>query len=126
MLISIEKASIIKEDERGVSYDFSTRKSGYFIFIHRKKGTVSGNHYHKGTMVSKSPEIIYLVSGNAKLTVRDIRNNEEEVYSLTEATKIEIPPNIYHEVLAETDIILMEPIADKKDFELYDSDTVKN
>ncbi len=125
MLIKIEKVSILKNDDRGISYDFSTRESSYFIFVHRKQGTISGAHYHKGVMVSKSPEVIYLVSGVARLTVRDLAADEEEIYEVGEGTKIEIPPNIYHELLAETDIILMEPIKDKEDFELYKSDTVK-
>ena len=125
MFITIEKASILKNDERGISYDFSARESGYFIFIHRKQGTISGNHYHIGQMASKSPEIIYLVTGSVTLTVRDIKADEEEVFDIEEGMKITIPPNIYHKFEAKTDIILMELLTDKKDFELYESDTVK-
>ncbi len=125
MLINIEKSSILKNDERGISYDFSTRQSGYFIVIHRKRGTISGKHYHKGEMVSKAPEIIYLVSGDIKLTARDIKTGEQEVFDLSEGVKIEIPPNMYHELEAKTDIIFLELLTDKKDFEKYKSDTVK-
>lgn len=124
MLAKIEKPSLLKEDERGVTYDFSVRPSSYCIVLYRKKGSVSGNHYHKGNMKSKSPEIFYLIQGEAELTLRDGETKEEQVIELERGTKVEIPPNIHHAVKAKTDIILMEFITDREDFKKYDSDTV--
>ncbi|MBI4599307.1 cupin domain-containing protein [Candidatus Uhrbacteria bacterium] len=125
MLANVEKASLLKNDERGSTHVFSARESGYFIVLNRKKGTVSGNHYHKGAMKSKSPEIFYLVSGRAELTIRDMKTKEEEVIDIEEGMKVEIPANVYHAVKARTDIILMEFITSKEDFQKYESDTVK-
>lgn len=125
MIIKIEKASVFKQDERGIAYDFSTRPSSYFVVLHRKAGTVSGSHYHKGTIQSKAPEILYLVSGKATVLVKDIVTGLKEEYEIEYATKIEIPPNIYHEIKAKTDIILIEFNVDKKDFQGYKADTVK-
>lgn len=125
MLIKIEQPHIFQEDERGITYDFITRSSSYFIILHRKKGTVSGNHYHKGTIQSKSPETFYLIKGTIELLVRDIATGKEEQHTLQEGTKLEIPPNTYHEVKAVTDIVLLELNTDKEDFSGYESDTVK-
>ena len=126
MLVKIEKASIFKKDKRGVTYDFTARPSSYFIVLYRKKGTVSGKHYHKGTIQSKSPETFYLASGTIELIVRDIRTGKEEKHTICEGTKIEIPPKIYHEVRAKTDILLLELNVDKDDFSGYESDSVKS
>lgn len=124
MLAKIEKSSLLKEDERGTAYDFSTRPSSYFIVLYRKKGSMSGNHYHRGNMKSKCPEIFYLIQGEAELALRDRETKEEQVIELERGTRVEISPNIYHAVKAKTDIILMEFITDKEDFKKYDSDTV--
>lgn len=125
MPVKITKPSIFQKDERGIVYDFTTRPSSYFIVLHRKKGTVSGNHYHKGTIQSKSPETFYLIKGTIELFVRDTVTGKEEQHILQEGTKFEISPYTYHEVKAVTDIILLELNTDKADFSGYASDTVK-
>lgn len=125
MLINIEQVELLKEDDRGKNYGFSARESKYFIVLHRKAGSVSGNHYHKGTIKSKSPEILYLISGTIDLTVWDDTGNEEH-YTLSEGTKLETPPNIYHRVEAKTDCIMMEFNTDQKDFSGYEGDTIKS
>ncbi|MBP9711923.1 MAG: hypothetical protein KBD55_02720 [Candidatus Pacebacteria bacterium] len=125
-MIKIEKTQIWKNDERGIAYGFSARKSSYFIVLSRKKGTTSGDHYHKGTIKSKNPEVFYFVSGKAELTTCDIKTGEEKVFQLEEGVKIEIPPYIYHSFKALTNIILLELNTNKEDFDKYESDTVKD
>ncbi len=122
MLIKIEKISPLKDDERGPAYGFSTRESSYFIVLYRKQGTTSGDHYHKGTSKSKSPEIFYLVKGKAEVYIRDIKTGKEETHIIEEKTKLEVPANLYHSVKAITDIILLELDTEKENFDL---DTVK-
>jgi oxalate decarboxylase/phosphoglucose isomerase-like protein (cupin superfamily) len=124
-MVKIEKASIWKQDERGIAYGFSARDSSYFIVLYRKAGTTSGDHYHKGTIESKNPEVFYFVSGKAELVTRDINTGEEQVFQLEEGLKIEIPPNIYHSFRALTDIILLELNTSEEDFNKYEADTVK-
>lgn len=123
MLVSIEKVSPLKVNEKGYLYGFSTRESKYLIIIDRKKGTISGDHYHTGKTKSKSPEIFYLVKGKVELSVKDMRSGEEEVHIIKANHKIEVPSNIHHKFTALTDIILLECNVDEEDFE---SDTVKN
>lgn len=122
MFITLEKISPLKEDVRGNAYGFDIRPCSYPVIIHRKAGTTSGGHYHKGITQSKSPEIFYLAKGKIKLTVRDIETTEEEIYEVEENTKIEIPPKIYHSVFALTDIVFIEFNIRKENFE---SDTFK-
>jgi len=126
MQVKIEKVSIWKEDERGKVFDFPARASKYFIVIHRKAGTASGDHYHKGTTKSKSPEIFYFISGKAELFVRDIKTGEEQTFILDSGTKIEISPFIYHSFKALTDIIFLELNVSKEDFAGYEKDTAKS
>lgn len=116
MLVEITKIAPLREDDRGYAYGFSTRKNSYFIVINRKKGTVSGEHYHKGLIKSKSPEIFYLVKGKVKLLVRDTKSGKEEIYEIGENHKIDIPSNVYHEFFALEDFILLELNIEKTDF----------
>lgn len=125
MLIKIEQVPLWKQDDRGKAYGFSVRESSYFIVLYRQAGTTSGDHYHRGEIKSKSPEIFYFVKGKAELTVRDIETGGEEVYQVEEGVKIEIPPMVYHSFKALTDIILLEFNTTKEDFDKYSSDTVK-
>ena len=122
MLITLEKISPLRDNARGNAYGFDVRPCGYPIILHRKAGTTSGNHYHKGITQSKSPEIFYLAKGKIRLSVKDIETAEEEIYEVEENTKIEIPPKIYHTVFALTDIIFIELNTKKEDFE---NDTFK-
>lgn len=77
----------MKDDERGVLY-----QCGEARFIFRKKDTISANHTHA------DPETLYLVEGEIEMTVGD------EVKILKAPIGIDIEPNIYHKVVALTDI----------------------
>ncbi|MBU1039057.1 cupin domain-containing protein [Patescibacteria group bacterium] len=125
MLAEIEKVPLWKEDERGKAYQFSTRESSFYIALYRRKGTTSGDHYHKGTIKSKSPEIFYFIDGKAELHLKDQKSGLEERHIIEPGTKIQIPPNIYHSFRALTDIILIEFNVSKSDFENYEADTIK-
>ncbi len=125
MLVKIEKVPVLGNDARRMTYAFSTRESGYFIFAHRKRGTKSACHYHKGLMKSKAPEILYVVSGEITLTVRDIETNEEEIFKVKEGSLVEIPIKIYHEVEAETDAVMAEFVTTEDDFKNYKADSFK-
>ena len=79
MLIKITKIEPFGPDERGQAYGFPSRESGYFIVINRKKGTVSGKHYHKGLSKSRDPEIFYLIKGEIKLVAKNVKTGETSV-----------------------------------------------
>lgn len=85
--MNLNKIKIIKSDERGIIYD-----CGNSSFITRKKGTIGANHTHEDS------ETIYLVKGGIELTIGD----ETEIVKAPIMFKID--PNIYHKVVALTDI----------------------
>ena len=83
----LENIQIITSDERGVIYN-----CGKSNFIARKKGTISANHTHDGT------EILYLVKGEATLTIGN------ETKKVQAPIMVTIGANIYHQLVALTDI----------------------
>ena len=88
--MDLQEIKIIKSDERGMIYD--CWKSN---FISRKKGTISANHTHE------DPEIIYLVKGEVELTIWN------ETMVVKAPVMWEINANIYHKLVALTDIELI-------------------
>ncbi len=115
-MVKITKINPLKDDERGLAYGFTTRKSGYFIVLNTKKGAVRGKHYHKGDSISKSPEIFYLTKGKIKLFTKDVKSGETNEYEIEENNLIEVPAMVYHEVHALTEAILLEFNDEKSDF----------
>ncbi len=89
--MNIEKLRIIKSDERGIMYDCDKLN-----FISRKKGTINADHSHNDY------EILYLVKGEAELTIGD------ETKTVEAPVKIEIPENTYHKLVALSDIEILE------------------
>lgn len=88
--MELNKIKIIKSDTRGVIYDCG--KSG---FISRKKGTVSADHKHNDL------ETIYLVKGRVELTI------DKEVQIVKAPVMFRIDSNVYHKLVALTDIELV-------------------
>lgn len=121
MLIELEKIEPF-ENPKGNVYGFPFHDRNHLTVIHRRAGTVSGDHYHKGETRSKSPETFFLVSGKVKLFVRDIKTNEEETYEIEENHKIAIPPRVYHAFTAVTDFVLLEFNLEEED---YKNDVVR-
>ena len=124
-MIKIKKIKPFSTDARGTIHGFTARQSKYFVIVTRKKGTVSGKHYHKGASKSKSPEIFYLIKGKARIILKDSASDKTEEHTIDENCLFEIPSRIYHEVHALTDIILLEFNISKKDFDLYEEDTIR-
>ncbi|MBT4446807.1 cupin domain-containing protein [archaeon] len=88
--MKLNKIRIIKSDERGIIYD-----CGKSSFISRKKGSISANHTHE------DPEIVYLVKGEIELTIGD------EIQIVKAPVMFKTGPNIYHKLIALTDIELV-------------------
>lgn len=86
----IENIKITKFDDRNVIYD-----CGKSSFISRKKGSVSANHTHEQC------EVVFLVKGEAELTIG------KETQTVKAPVKFESPPNVYHKLIALTDIELV-------------------
>lgn len=94
--MNLKDLRIIKSDERGIMYDCDKLK-----FILRKKDTISADHLHK------DPEILYLVRGEIKLTIG------KETKKVFAPMRIDIPPNIYHKLVALSDVELLEDRTDE-------------
>ena len=118
MKIEIIKIDVKAVDERGALHYFSTDRSGEFLLVYRNKGSVSGQHYHKGISANKNPEDMLLVLGSIILAWKEIegfKNDGVENGSLKSGevevvapARVLIPAGIWHQVIAQTDIIFIE------------------
>ena len=88
--MNIKKLAVVKSDERGTIYNCDRMN-----FLVRKKGTISSDHSHK------EGEDIFLVEGEIELTVG------KETKKVKAPVKIKIPPNVYHKIIALTDIRIL-------------------
>lgn len=108
MSVQIHPIDIKAVDERGALHYFSTDRTGEFLLVYRNAGTISGQHYHKGISVGKNPEDMLLVQGKANLHWKDLNTNEENTVELMAPTRVLIPANTWHELIAITDIVFIE------------------
>jgi hypothetical protein len=104
-IITIDK---IGEDERGATHYFNTDRTGQFIVAYRKTGSISGRHYHKGIAPTKNPEQLILMQGEATVNWFDTRTSIEGSLKVKAPARIHIQPWAWHEVIADTDIIILE------------------
>jgi hypothetical protein len=107
-MIEIIPLNKIGEDKRGSTYTFETDRTGEFIFSFRKAGSLSGRHYHKGKSPKKNPEKIILVKGEGTLNWHNIAGKEKGSEKIIAPSLIHIYPDIWHELVADTDIVVFE------------------
>ena len=88
--MKIQDIPIIKDDDRGKIY-----RCEPVNYIVRKKGTISADHTHE------EAETLYLVEGEIELTIG------EESTKVQSQKMFHIPANVYHKVIAITDIKLI-------------------
>ncbi len=108
MSVTISSIDVKAVDERGALHYFSTDRTGEFLVVYRKAGTISGQHYHKGISAGKNPEDMLLVQGSAILHWKDLETNKEETITLNAPTRVLINANAWHELTAVTDIVFIE------------------
>ncbi len=104
-IIPIDK---IAEDERGATHYFDTDRSGQFIIGYRKAGSVSARHYHKGIAKYKDPEQVIIMSGEATVNWFDINGDAKGSDKLIAPAMLVVHRNTWHEVIADTDIVMFE------------------
>lgn len=95
-------------DERGYTCEYVHERSGKQLIVYRKAGAVSGRHYHKGISATKNPEIIIILHGSCRISWRHIDETELESAVVTGPVKLEVPPNVWHELVMETDSSFLE------------------
>jgi hypothetical protein len=108
MSVTINPIEVKAVDERGALHYFSTDRTGEFLLVYRKAGTISGQHYHKGISAGKNPEDMLLVQGTANLHWKDLKTNKEETVELIAPIRVLIQANVWHELMAITDIVFVE------------------
>ncbi len=108
MSIQLQPIDVKAVDERGALHYFATDRTGEFLLVYRKAGTVSGQHYHKGISAGKNPEDMLLVQGKADLHWKHLETKEEKTIQLVAPIRVQIPANIWHELTAITDIVFIE------------------
>jgi len=108
MKIEITKIDVKAVDERGALHYFSTDRSGEFLLVYRNKGSISGQHYHKGNSANKNPEDMLLVQGSLLLQWKEIEGTENGEVEVVAPARVLIPAGIWHQVTAQTDIVFIE------------------
>jgi hypothetical protein len=108
MSVTISPIDVKAVDERGALHYFSTDRTGEFLLVYRNAGTVSGQHYHKGVSNGKNPEDMLLMQGSANLHWKDLNTNKEETVELVAPVRVLIQANVWHELIAITDIVFVE------------------
>lgn len=96
------------ENDNGSTYTFESNRMGELMLGYRKAGSVSGRHWHEGYSVQKNPEILLLLQGEARLTVRNIFTKQGASEHIKAPCRVEIYPNVWHAIEAVTDITFLE------------------
>jgi len=99
-------------DKRGPVFEwknFTNKKTVQLTSYFRKKGSMFGNHFHKGTDPSKNPEFFFIISGEAELWVWNKFSNEKSKVRLKPGTIVIIRPHVLHKCVALTEVVYVEP-----------------
>lgn len=107
-MIAIQNFELRPGDDRGKTYVFDNQRTGQFMLLYRNAGTVSGRHYHEGKVPYKTPEKLIFLQGTATINWKDLNNKVAGSLIVESPAEVIIPPMIWHEVIAETDIIVLE------------------
>lgn len=108
MSVSVSKIDVKAIDERGALHYFNTNRTGEFLLVYRKAGTISGQHYHKGKSAGKNPEEMLLVQGSIYMEWKNLLTEEKGNLTIEAPSRLIIEANVWHEVKALTDIIFIE------------------
>jgi dTDP-4-dehydrorhamnose 3,5-epimerase-like enzyme len=122
-MINIMYPDKIGSDDRGYTYEYFHERYGLHLICFRKKGSISGRHYHKGISLTKNPEILILCSGSIELRWRETTAADLQIQIIEGPAKIEIPAYIWHEIIAITDCTFIElnALSEHKADTFYDS-----
>ncbi|MCL5410896.1 MAG: cupin domain-containing protein [Patescibacteria group bacterium] len=118
-MYEIEEIEKLKDAPKKVTYKFANKGSEWAL-INLKAGAVAGEHYHKGTSKIKNPEILIQISGKAEYFFKDMLSGKQEKIIVESPNIIKINPNVYHEVKAIEDIILLEQYSEDGEKDKFD------
>jgi len=106
--VTITDIAVKAIDERGALHYFSTDRTGEYLLVYRKAGSVSGQHYHKGISKGKNPEDMLLVQGELTLNWKHVVTGEMGSNKVIAPSRVVIEANVWHEVIAITDLVFIE------------------
>lgn len=107
--VQIKKFKCIAEDPRGLTSEFSLpRLQEDFIYITRKKSSISGNSYHTGKNIATNPKTFILISGEINFSYRLVDTDNKYTEIISAPALIEVKPKVIHSVKALTDIVMLE------------------
>ena len=103
--MKILETNVVISDSRGALEEIA--RTGLWQQLNRvrtNQGNVRGNHYHKSTS-----ELHYILSGELKLHIRDLKANEETDYQFGEGDCFVVEPYEFHtlEHLTDVDYIVL-------------------
>ncbi len=107
-MVEVIGLNVIGENERGITHSFDNERSGQFLIAHRKAGSINGGHYHTGKHSYKDPEKLILMSGEGMLNWKTLDGLQRGSEKVIAPSKIIIPANVWHEVVAITDFVMLE------------------
>ncbi|HRH47516.1 MAG TPA: hypothetical protein PLP23_02120 [Panacibacter sp.] len=107
-MIQVKPLHKIGEDARGETHVFDMDRTGQFIVAHRKAGSLSGRHYHKGRSPYKNPETLIIMNGEATINWVNAKGTEKGSVKVYSPSFVYIDAWIWHEVVADTDMVLYE------------------
>lgn len=106
--VKIINLELVRSDDRGSIFQFQNRDSSKLLLVKRKKGTVSGRHYHTGENKMKDPETVIILDGKFEIVLKDVKTLKEFKKTYDTPIMFKIDPFIYHEIRAVTDIVLLD------------------
>ena len=117
----------VKKDERGWLAEImrsgtltdGARMSQLFVTV-GNPGKTKGKHYHR-----RKTEWFSVVSGEAKLYLRDTRTGEEKVVPMGEKNMVTvtIPPHVAHAITSDANTPFYLIVVASEDFNSDDADT---
>src|SRR5436853_518984 len=107
-MVEVIPLNFIGENDRGTTHGFDNERSGQFLVAYRKAGSINGGHYHTGKHSYKNPEELILMSGEGMLNWKTLDGLQHGSKRVAGPAKIIIPANVWHEVVAITDFVMLE------------------
>jgi quercetin dioxygenase-like cupin family protein len=89
-----------------------------WVLIELRKGCTAGEHYHKGLLASKNPEVNIVLKGKMEYFLRDVNSGKTQRLVVEAPKIVKIEPYVYHELKALEESFFLEPFdeeAPKKD-----------
>ena len=108
-MIKVTSLDLLGADDRGSGYLWnSDRRTGDFMVCYRNAGSSSGQHYHEGKSDNKNPEVLFLFTGKAAIHWCPLGGNEIVVTEVAAPARVEVPANVWHQLIAVTDCCFIE------------------